>query len=109
MIIQQKQIDEDILKESIILNRFFLKLPFPTKTKDYNLVIGHDIMKFYRSCLEGETIELNKSLTEYHIDQSKETYTDWESWYKQVVWYGNKKGAYLYGNWETEYQLSGHH
>ena len=32
----------------------------------------------------------------------------WEDWCREVIWYGNKKGAYLYGNRALEPQLAGH-
>lgn len=95
------------LKESIQLNRSLLKLPFQLDDVEVNL--NYDIMSFYRTYLEQGIATLNKTPTTYKIQRSKTIYTDWNVWYKEVVWYGNKKGAYLYGNWETVYQLSGHH
>ncbi len=65
-------------------------------------------MKYYRDFLENGTAELNYIPTKYKIERSKAVFNDWNQWFKEVVWYGNKKGAYLHGNWETEYQLQGH-
>ena len=31
-----------------------------------------------------------------------------DDWCREVIWYGNKKGAYLYGSNIVEPQLSGH-
>lgn len=95
------------LKESIQLNRALLKLPFQLDNVEVNL--NYDIMSFYRTFLEEGVATLNKTPTTYKIQRTKTVYMDWNDWYKEVVWYGNKKGAYLYGNWETVYQLSGHH
>ena len=41
-------------------------------------------------------IELINSNYSYSISRKEEKWTTWENWYKQVVWYGKKKGAYLY-------------
>lgn len=95
------------LKEAIDLNRALLKLPFQTNDIEVNL--NYDIMSFYRTYLEQGKATLEKVPTTYKIPRSKTVYLDWNDWYREVVWYGNKKGAYLYGNWETVYQLSGHH
>jgi predicted AlkP superfamily pyrophosphatase or phosphodiesterase len=43
------------------------------------------------------------------IDRTSKTYTSWEQWYREVIWYGNKKGAYLYGSEAVGRQLAGHH
>jgi len=95
------------LKDAITINRALLKLPF--QQYDIRIDLNYDIMSFYKTYLEEGKATLEKIPTSYTIPRSKAVYTDWPTWYKEVVWYGNKKGAYLYGNWETVYQLSGHH
>ncbi len=32
----------------------------------------------------------------YFIDRTGETWNSWEDWCEKVVWWSNKKGAYLY-------------
>ena len=32
------------------------------------------------------------------IDRTNETWNSWEDWCKKVVWWSNKKGAYLYNS-----------
>lgn len=102
-----KPIDENALTDAIALNHALLKIPF--LTDDITLTLRYDIMKFYRGSLEDNGVVLEKIPTKYNIERSKAAFTDWNLWFKEVVWYGNKKGAYLHGNWETEYQLSGHY
>jgi len=94
------------LDDAFKLNRQLLKLPFVND--DIDITLNYDIMKFYRAALESDSKELEKVSTKYKIERSKTTYTNWPQWFKEVVWYGNKKGAYLYGNWESEYILQGH-
>ena len=33
----------------------------------------------------------------HRVDRAAAVWSSWEDWMRQVVWYGNKKGAYLYG------------
>ena len=44
------------------------------------------------------------------IERSKSYYPDLLEWCREVVWWGNKKGAYLYvnRNVSVEPQLAGH-
>ena len=45
----------------------------------------------------------------YHIDRTTHRWNDWKSWFREVIWWGNKKGAYLYTNTTVEPQLAGHY
>lgn len=102
-----KEMDWDLLSNSTYLNRSLLKLPF--QNDDQEIQLQYDLMRYYRTFIEDGKAELNKTPTKYKIEKSKASYNDWNKWFKEVVWYGNKKGAYLHGNWETEYQLQGHY
>ena len=100
------QMDPSLLHQTVLLNHILLKLPFQ---KDNTYIhLDYDILKFYRTFLENENTILEKIKVRYFVEKSKTVYEDWNLWFKEVVWYGNKKGAYLHGNWETEYQLEGH-
>lgn len=103
----EKFIDRDDLSDAINLNRSLLKLPF--QDTDIEVLTNSDILKYHRTYLEQGSAELLHIPTKYKIERSKSNYNDWSDWFREVVWYGNKKGAYLYGNLETEYQLSGHY
>lgn len=101
------EFDETVLSDAIFLNQNLLKLPF--ENFDVDVGTEYDIMKYYRTYLEQGKAELIKVPTKYKIEKSKSYVGDWKTWFKEVVWYGNKKGAYLHGNLDTVYQLSGHH
>ena len=32
----------------------------------------------------------------YVVDRTKEQWNGWQEWCREVVWYANKRGAYLY-------------
>jgi hypothetical protein len=45
------------------------------------------------------------------IDRSSKPYYDFQTWCREVVWWGNKKGAYLYDRRSdaVEKELAGHY
>jgi hypothetical protein len=97
----------DLLHDSVTLNRRLVKLPL--QTQDLDVKISYNIWEFYRSIITGSPIPLDKKSHVYHIDRSSSSWPSWEEWYREVVWYGNKKGAYLYGNDAVDRQLAGHY
>lgn len=94
------------IEEALRLSRALLKQPF----QEGELVVRSrfDILPFYRDALRGQRRRLDAGEVCYRIDRSSERWNDFETWSREVVWYGNKKGAYLYGNRAVEAQLAGH-
>ena len=68
-----------------------------------------NIWEFYRGVLTGEQVDLSSRSCINRIDRTKVTYESWEDWYREVIWYGNKKGAYLYGNEALDREIAGHY
>lgn len=101
------ELPADLLKEAVLYNRSLLKMPF--QTEDLFLDLSYNIREFHRSVLEGRPIPIEKGCFRYRIDRTGATWSGWEEWCRQVVWYGNKKGAYWYGNNNVEPQLAGHY
>ena len=99
-------IPPDILHESVELNRSLMKLPFQTEDLDINL--SYNIWEFYQAALRGASVPLEKKGYRYHVDRTSKKWASWDDWCREVIWWGNKKGAYLYGNTPVEPQLSGH-
>lgn len=95
-----------ILEEAVRLNQALLKKPF--QTEDLHLKLSYNLWEFYRAAIEGTQIPLEEKPTQYHIDRTTQQWASWEDWFREVIWYGNKKGAYLYGNSSVEFQLEGH-
>ena len=106
-----------ILHEAIRLNRNLIKVPF--QTKDLEIEFSYNIWEFYQNTLIGIDIPITKGKHSYRIDRTNEIWYSWEQWCKEVIWYGNKKGAYLYSIQHmdaedymqiiTEKQIAGHH
>ena len=45
--------------------------------------------------VRGEPIPLEEKCVTYHIDRTTTAYWTWDDFCREVIWYGNKKGAYL--------------
>ena len=94
------------LREAIRFNHSLVKVPFQTENLDVE--VRHNIWEFYRAVIEGRSILLENKPAIYHIDRTSKVFESWAEWCQQVIWYGNKKGAYLYTNRILEPQLEGH-
>lgn len=89
-----KVIGEDLLHDSIELNKSLIKLPL-IKT-DLEVDLGYNIFDFYQGVLCGKTVPLIRKTSKYIVDRTSLSWKNWDDWMKEVVWYGTKKGAYLY-------------
>ena len=96
-----------ILADAIKLNRALLKQPF--QSGDLTVRLGHDLWTFYHNITRGVASTLKPGDVTYRIDRTSERWGDFQDWCREVVWYGNKKGAYLYGNKAVELELAGHY
>ena len=95
-----------VLHEAIELNRSLTKLPF--QTQDLELTLSFNIWEFYKAVLRGTAIPLEEKPDGFRIDRTTKTWSSWDDWYREVVWYGNKKGAYLYGQSPAGQEKEGH-
>ena len=108
-LLQEKtlSIPRDLLHDAFQLNRSLLKQPF--QTEDLDLELSYNILEFYESVLAGEPIALEERTSRYFIDRTSTQWSCWDDWCRDVIWYGNKTGAYLYGSAPSEIQLAGHY
>lgn len=95
-----------VLDEALRLNRALVKQPFAQE--DEVVALSCDLMSFYTGVREGEKRPLRNVPTAVQIDRQSQRYDDFQAWCREVVWWGNKKGAYLYSNRTVEAQLAGH-
>lgn len=82
------------LSEAIMFNRCLIKRPF--QKEDMVLQTEYNIWESYMAALAMEKIDLKRDRYVYRIDRTSEIWTTWDEWFREVVWYGNKQGAYLY-------------
>lgn len=88
-----------ILHKSIFLNQNLIKLPF--HEDDMEIRLSHNIWDVYYAGLRGINVPLKKEEVRYKIDRTSAKWSSWEDWCREVIWYGNKKGAYMYNLKET--------
>ena len=96
----------ELIHEAVEFNCNLIKLPF--QAKDFEFKTQHNIWEFYQRALVGESIPLQVKPISNRIIKTKVVYNSWDEWCREVIWYGNKKGAYLYGNDPVELEISGH-
>jgi radical SAM superfamily enzyme YgiQ (UPF0313 family) len=94
-----------IIAEAVKLNRNLLKTPF--SSEDTVVECNYNIFEFYKSVLINEEIPLENKPVAYQINKSAQVYTNWDDFCREVIWYGNKKGAYLYTNKTVEPEIAG--
>jgi len=85
---------QSVLHESLKLNQNLMKLPL--QEKDLDLHLNYNLWDVYRGALKGVDVPLEKGNFSYTIDRTSNKWSSWDVWCKEVIWYGNKKGVYIY-------------
>ena len=95
-LLQQGGIDYNpqVLSDAIKLNQDLLKQPF--QQTDLTLDLQHNIWEVYQEAKLGQKPLLAQDSFRYNIDRTTDTWDSWEDWCRRMVWWMNKKGAYLY-------------
>jgi radical SAM superfamily enzyme YgiQ (UPF0313 family) len=99
--------DREILFEALKVNRALIKLP--NQFEDGEIETQYNILDVYYDTIRGGTLYLEKVPSTHTIKRSQKTWSDWEVWCREVVWWGNKKGDYLYGSHSSEKYYAGHY
>jgi radical SAM superfamily enzyme YgiQ (UPF0313 family) len=101
-------ISAQLLEEMLTLNQALIKLPF--QSQDVTVPLHYNIPDFLWKTTRGIPTTLQKTaLQEAVVDRSTERWSNWDEWYQKVVWYGNRRGAYLYGTRVAGTEIAGHH
>ncbi len=86
--------DQGLIQEAIAFNSALLKLPFQSKEKQVSC--NYNVQQIYQSGLIGVRKDAVKEKSTYIIHSDRESWKSWDEWCEKVVWWGNKKGDYLY-------------
>lgn len=97
----------DLLHAAVHCNQQLLKQPF--QTTDLTVELPYNLWELYRAAVRGQSIPLEKRPTRHTLDRTSNAWFSWDDWCREVIWYGNKKGAYLYGNTIPGVELAGHY
>ncbi len=87
-------IPDDLIADLVKMNKNLIKIPFTNKGKKIHT--NYNIWEAYKSGLKAQTMQLEKIKCCYEINTTRENWTSWDEWCREVVWYGTKKGAYLH-------------
>ncbi len=85
---------DKILSEAIYFNKELLKMPFNNKDKRINL--DYNMGRIYKAGLIAKKVPIIEGEFPYIIYRTGDKWDSWEDWCREVVWWGNKKGDYIY-------------
>jgi len=85
---------KSVINESIKLNRELVSEPF--LKEDLYVETHYNIIELWQSICKGNPIDLVQSSNRYKVHREKSYYAELQRWCIEIVWWGNKKGAYLY-------------
>jgi hypothetical protein len=97
----------DMIDDAVKLNRALLSQPH--QFDDIALTLDHDVWRYFRGVLNGLPEPLIPGPVTYRIERSKEAYDDLNTWCREVVWYGHRRGAYYHSGRTITIELAGHH
>jgi len=83
-----------LIEDSLKLNRLLIKEPFISE--DMEIVLNYPVPEIYAALLRGEEPMPMKGNFRYRIDRTSLYWASWDSWMREMVWYGSKRGDYLY-------------
>lgn len=99
----------DVIEEAIRLNHALVHQPF-AKT-NLKVKLRYDLLDYWNKVRGGEQALLKEQPMVVEIDRTSKPYDDFQKWCREIVWWGNKKGAYLYSPNATviTQELAGHY
>ena len=87
----------EIVDEAIELNRTLLKMP-----NDGVLSVvesRHNLLKWYQEAMLGNDKTPLVDPAMYEVDKTSNCWMNFHDWCREVVWYGNRTGAYLHNSY----------
>jgi radical SAM superfamily enzyme YgiQ (UPF0313 family)/arsenate reductase-like glutaredoxin family protein len=91
------KLPDKLLADAIRFNQNLIRLPIVKNNLE--IVLNYNIPEIYQAAINGQTLPLEKGSFRYRIDRVSKKLASWKDWYREVVWYGTKRGAYFY-NWK---------
>jgi hypothetical protein len=104
-LLDEAAVPPEAIRDAARLNRALLKTPF--QREDLTVELNWNVWEFHQATVCGQRIPLERGPHRYRIDRTTEQWESWADWYRRAIWWGNKRGAYLYGTMSEE-QLAGH-
>ena len=84
----------DVIDEAIRLNHALVHQPF---AKDnLKIRLRYDLLDYWHKVRGGEQALAAREAAGDRDRPHGKPYDDFQKWCREIVWWGNKKGAYLY-------------
>ena len=84
----------DVIDEAVRLNHALVHQPFVHDKLEVRL--RYDLLDYWHKVRGGEQALLREVPLVVEIDRAAKPCDDFQKWCREIVWWGNKKGAYLY-------------
>jgi radical SAM superfamily enzyme YgiQ (UPF0313 family) len=99
----------DVIEDAIKLNHALVHQPFART--NLTVKLRYDILDYWHKVRTGEQALLREQPMLVEVDRTAKPYDDFQKWCREIVWWGNKKGAYLYSPTAKEItpELAGHY
>jgi hypothetical protein len=84
----------ELVEEALDISCQSVRLPF--KTRDKEMVLRNNIPEYVKALTKGETVPLKSGRFIMRLKRAGTELENWDEWCQKVVWYGNRRGAYVY-------------
>jgi radical SAM superfamily enzyme YgiQ (UPF0313 family) len=95
----------DAIQDSLNINRVMVSQP--NLPDDAEISLRFNVVAFWRGICVGEPVNLIRGDYRHTVLRSQRHYSDFNRWCQEIVWWGNKKGAYLYAITDTDLDDAG--
>ena len=86
-------VSEEVMQDAVLVNRELLSQPH--KNKKIKFQSKYNVVDFWKKTVAGEKVEILCQPTSVEVQNTLQSFEDLNEWCQKVVWWGNKKGAYL--------------
>ena len=84
-------IEQHVFEELLAFQKNMLKHPFKNDTELHS---DFDFLSYFTDALDGNKPSLQK--TPVYIKSERKSYSDWETFAREVAWYGRKTSSFTY-------------
>ena len=83
-----------LLADAIAVNSAAINRP--GRREDVTVAVGHDVLSAWKGALGGQPAAPRPGRFAYRLSRADSSKAELADWCREIVWYGNKKGAYLH-------------
>ena len=95
-----------IIEEAVWFNYELLRKPMVKNNVNFSM--HYNIEEFYLNALKGKDTKILSGTFDVKINRSNEAIMDWQDWARKILWYGHRRGDYLYTTTPLKKKIAGH-